>query len=95
MKITKENLAEYLLTLMLVNAGYQITFDEVLEDTMVKSYLDKDYRWYLEYTQTVEQSREWYKEAVQITKKVHKISEQYAMGLVAELDLHCGLTLKG
>jgi len=95
MKINKENLTQCLLTIMLVNAGYHITYDEMLEDTMVKRYLDPDYKWYLDYTQTVEQSKKWFVEAVEITKNVHKISKDYAMQLVGELDLHCGLTLKG
>lgn len=69
MKITKENLTEYLLTLMLVNAGYEITFDEVCDESMVKSYLDPNYKWYLNYTQTTEQSKKMVYRSCKINKK--------------------------
>jgi hypothetical protein len=39
MKIKKQNLVDYLITLQLIKAGYHITYDEILEQTQVKTFL--------------------------------------------------------
>ena len=95
MKITKENITQYLLTLQLTNAGYQVTYDEVLEMTEAKSYLDPNYKWYLNYTQTVTQSKEWFTQAEKIVKDLFRCPAIKAREEVAALDLMYGLTLKG
>jgi hypothetical protein len=95
MKITKKNLTEYLLTLMLVNAGYHFTFDEMMEINITNFAKDNSFAWHLHYTQTIEQSKKWFVDATALTQKTLNITEQHAAKLVAELDLYCGLTLKG
>lgn len=95
MKITKENIVSYLLTLQLTNAGHQVTYDEVIEMTEAKSYLDSNYKWYLNYTQTLEQSKQWFVEAEKIVIKVFGCPAIKAREEVATLDLMYGLTLKG
>jgi hypothetical protein len=39
MKIRGENLVDYLITLQLIKAGYHITYDEILEQTQIKTFL--------------------------------------------------------
>lgn len=39
MKLTRENLSSYLLTLQLVEAGYHITFDELMDEIAMKEFL--------------------------------------------------------
>lgn len=95
MNLNKKNLPDYLITLMLLKAGYEITLDEILETTEAKRYLDPNYKWYLEYTTTLQQNREWFVEAVELTKKIFNTTKGHAMSLVSELDLHQGLIIKG
>lgn len=39
MKITREQLTSYLLTLQLVEAGYHITYDELMDEIAMKEFL--------------------------------------------------------
>lgn len=39
MKMTREKLASYLLTLQLVEAGYHITYDELMDEIAMKEFL--------------------------------------------------------
>ena len=39
MKITRKELASYLLTLQLVEAGYHITYDEIIDEIGVREFL--------------------------------------------------------
>lgn len=94
MKLTRENIASYLLTLQLVEAGYHITYDEVEEMYSAKSFLEK-WKYYEEYTMTVEQNKAWFIKASEIIQKKLHCNARYAASLVGWIDLCSGLKNKG
>jgi len=93
MKLTKDNLANYLITLQFIEAGYPMTFDEVLEMNEVRYYLIKK-KFYTEYTMTIEQNKKWFVEASKIVSKTLKVSITKAESLVGDLDFCIGLKIK-
>lgn len=94
MKLGKHNIASYLLTLQLVEAGYHITYDEIIEMYSAKSYLENwDYR--SKYTMTVEQNKEWFRTASKLLQKTLHCTSGYADKQVGWLDLMSGLRNKG
>lgn len=94
MKLNKNNIASYLLTLQLVEAGYHITYDEIVEMYSAKSYLEK-WNYCDEYTITVEQNKEWFKKASELFQKTLHCTAGYADKQVGWIDLHAGLRNKG
>lgn len=94
MKITKENLVEYLITQQLIIAGYQITYDEIIEQFEAYQHSNPEWRWFTEYSQTQEQQKQWFKECNKIVRKVLHCSKAKAAKELMWLDLSMGLTIK-
>lgn len=94
MKLTKENIASYLLTLQLVEAGYHITYDELEEMYAAKSYLEK-WKYYEEYTMTLEQNKLWFKKSNKILQDVFGWTSRECDTQTSWLDLWGGLRIKG
>jgi len=94
MKITKKNIVNYLITLQLTNAGYQITYDEIEEQNVVKQHLNPNWRWFDDYTQTYEQQQEWYKQANKVVRKVYKCNKDYAYKQLLWFNLKHGIITK-
>jgi len=93
MILTKENIAGYLLTLQLVEAGYHITYDEILEMYSAKEFLE-DWRFYENYTMTHQQNVKWFQEASKIMQKALYISSRESDKYVSWIDLTSGLRIK-
>lgn len=91
--MTKEKLASYLLTLQLVEAGYQITWDELLEMYGASSYLKKR-NVLSDLTITNKQNKSWFVKAVKEAQKHLKLHKKYAEFVIAMLDLDAGLIIK-
>ena len=94
MKITKENLADYLLTSQLVEAGYPYTYDELMEMNEARYFLNPHIKFYLEHTMTVEQNKTWFVKAVIIFKKLYKCNDLMARYNIGWFDGALGLTNK-
>jgi hypothetical protein len=94
MKITKENLPSYLLTLQLVEAGYHLTYDELIEMNEVRYYLNPETKYIDEFTITVEQNKSWFVKAIPIIKKLFYCNEFYARSVLGWHDLYVGLKVK-
>lgn len=94
MKLTKENIASYLLTLQLVEAGYHITYDEIEEMYSAKSFLEK-WKYYEEYTMTIEQNKAWFIKASKILQNKFHWHPRQCDKEVGWLDLAFGLRVKG
>lgn len=94
MILTKENIAGYLLTLQLVEAGHHITYDEIQEMYGIKMYLE-EWKYYHEYTMTVKQNHEWFKKSSKLVKKVFKFHPKQCDLQVGWLDLMSGLKIEG
>ena len=94
MKITKKNIVNYLITLQLTNAGYQITYDEIEEQNALKQHLNPNWRWFDDYTQTYEQQQEWYKQSNPIVRKVFHCNKTRAEKMLQWFNLECGIMTK-
>ena len=93
MKLTRENIASYLLTLQLVEAGYHITYDEIEEMYAAKYYLENK-KFYQEYTMTLEQNLSWFKKATKIVENTFHWHPRECDKQVGWLDLGMGLKIK-
>ncbi len=94
MKITERNLKNYLITLQLIQANYEITYEEIIEMNEAKQHLDKSWRWYNGYSITSKQYDEWMVAARKLIKKIFKCSDMYALSWLLWFDLAEGLPLK-
>ena len=94
MILTRENIAGYLLTLQLVEAGYHITYDEIQEMYGAKEFLE-DWKFYEHYTMTYEENLKWFKKSSKLVKKVFKFHPKQCDLQVGWLDLMSGLKIEG
>ena len=92
-KITEDNIVDYLLTLQLLIAGYHITYDEIIEQYAVYSKLNTDWRWYDDYSYTTEQQNLWYKEANPIVRKLYHCNKNYATRMLQWFNLQYGISI--
>lgn len=94
MILTRENIAGYLLTLQLVEAGYHITYDEIQEMYGAKEFLE-NWKFYEHYTMTYEENLKWFKKSSKLVKKVFKFHPKQCDLQVGWLDLMSGLKIEG
>jgi hypothetical protein len=94
MILTRENIAGYLLTLELVEAGYHITYDEIIEMYSAKGFLE-DWRFNEEYTITYEQNLKWFKKASKIMQDTFYWHPRECDKYVGWIELASGLKIKG
>jgi hypothetical protein len=94
MRITRKNLGNYLITLQLLYAKYEITFEEIEEMYSHKFIIDSNFRYFDIFTTTVDQNKRWFVDAVKLTMKVLKCNEYLANQAVSMLDLDYGLGSK-
>lgn len=94
MKLGKHNIASYLLTLQLVDAGYHITYDEIQEMYSAKEFLE-NWKFDEEYTMTVEQNKEWFKKASKILQDTFHWHPRECDKHADWLDRCSGLRIKG
>lgn len=57
--------------------------------------LEPKYKWYEEYSMTLEQNKQWFVKSCKIVQKHFKCSYLYSSNVVGMIDLHQGLTIKG
>jgi uncharacterized protein YfbU (UPF0304 family) len=93
MQLTKENIAGYLLTLQLVEAGYHITYDEIREMYEAKTFLN-GWKYYQEYTMTVKQNMAWFRKASKILKDTFDWHPRECDKHASMIDLAMGLRIK-
>jgi hypothetical protein len=94
MHLTRENIAGYLLTLQLVEAGYHITYDEILEMYSAKEFLE-NWRFYEEYTMTYDQNISWFKKASKILQDTFHWHPRQCDKQAGWIDLVSGLKIEG
>lgn len=96
---TQTEIINTLITKQLELGGYQITYDEIVEQYEVKIFLahqrGERFEWYKLYTITVQQNKDWYVWAAKWVAKELKYSKKQAFMQVAMLDLQIGLMIKG
>lgn len=89
-KNKRKNLAEYLLTLQLLEGGYCMTWDELVEMNIARVYLTKGHVTDGMYI-SQDSASAWYKKSVDIVMKSMRISEKHAKLEVAMLGMDFGL----
>lgn len=95
MRINKNKVAEYLLTLQLIDAGYHVTIDELNEMYSVKQYLNKNEKILNQYTITFQQNKDWFIKASNIVKEAFGCTKEEAELEVFRFELAYGLMIKG
>lgn len=93
MYLTKENIAGYLLTLQLVEAGHHITYDEIREMYSAKEFLE-NWKFYEEYTMTYDQNISWFKKASKILQNTFCWHPRECDKQVGWIDLALGLKIE-
>lgn len=94
MYLTKENIAGYLLTLQLVEAGHHITYDEIREMYSAKEFLE-NWKFYEEYTMTYNQNISWFKKASKILQNTFYWHPKECDKHAGWIDLASGLKIEG
>lgn len=85
------SLGHYLLSLQLVIAGHNMTYDEVIEMYGHKPYVDKDFIYHNEFRISSENHTKWFDIAVKEISKHLKVNKRMAIHEAFWLDFGEGL----